>query len=307
MTPRERILRLVLRLLAHPYRHTRRELAQHFGQSKDVIDDDIEKIRAVGLGFHQDRPHFKCAILPHRTFKELQYLQPLSDTDRGQISAALTRFLPERDALYLNRKLSSLYDFQRLGIRALRKPALERLDRLEAAKKNKRRVILENYRSNSNHIRNRLIEPFHSDAELDTLQAYDVDDPATKHFRLERIERVLPTATPWGFEDQHYYKATDVFRIANNEQVMVQLRLDVFAYNVLVEAYPKALSEIVPGVERHTFDFQSKVNAAFLGLSNFIMANAEHVEILGPERLRQCIREKAQKILDQNPKGEGVG
>lgn len=298
MTPRERVLRVLLRILAHPYRFTKRDLADHFEMSKDAIKEDLEAIINIGLHFHQDNK-YRCAIIPDRQFKELKHLQSLNEDDQTKISEALSRFCSSKDALYLKNKLSSLYDFQRLGIRALRRPALERIDTLEQAKNQKRLAILKNYRSNSNTIRDRRVEVFHIDPELDTIQTFEVDEGDNRHFKLSRIERVELTEMPWQYEKKHMYQYTDVFRIANNNQVPVHLRLQVYAYNDLIESYPKALSEILPAAEPNTFDFETRVNAKFLGLMNFIMGNFKHIEIIEPQELKEQVEKKAQFILEK--------
>jgi len=298
MTPRERVLKVLLRILAHPYRFTKRALADHFEVSKDTIKDDIKAMVNIGLHFHQDNKH-RCAIIPDRQFKELKHLQSLNEDDQATINDALARHCSSKDALYLKNKLSSLYDFQRLGIRALRRPALERIDTLEQAKNQKQLVILKNYRSNSNTIRDRRVEVFHIDPELDTIQTYEVDEKGNRHFKLSRIERVELTDTTWQYENKHMYQYTDVFRIANNNQVPVHLRLQVYAYNDLIESYPKALSEILPAAEPNTFDFETKVNAEFLGLMNFIMGNFKHIEIIEPQELKDKVEERAKEILEK--------
>jgi len=297
MTPRERALRVLLRLLAHPYRITRRELAQHFGKSLDAINEDITAIRNVGLTIEQDA-QYRLAVLPEREFQELRHLQPFSEADKARIASTF-RYLPEGEAMYLRKKLDSIYDFQRLGLRALRKPALERLDCLESAQKRGLQVILENYRSRSNRIRDRRVEPFYLDSEKETLQAYDVDERDSRHFRLSRIERVRLTDTPWQFQGEHREKITDVFRIADNKQLQVHLTMDVFAYNSLTEEFSSALRYIQPGSKPNTFDFQCPVNHEFKGLLNFIMSNALHVEINFPEELRDRVREEAKKIWEK--------
>ena len=307
MTPRERCIRVLLRLLAYPYRFTLRELARHYGQaSTEGIKDDLKQLKAAGLQIDfQIRDGYRYAILPAAGFRELEYLQPLSETDRAQLGRALD-YLNERDRLYLSRKLERLYDFQQLGLRALRRPALDRIDKLEGARRRRKQVVLEKYRSNSGSIRDRLVEPFFVDPELDTLQAYDVDEQSrgTKHFLLSRIDRVQVLSAPWQFGDEHRFQKTDVFRIANNKQILVQLKLDVYAYNALVAAYPKALSEIEPGADPLTYEFQSMVNEDFIGLTNFILGNAamSEIEIVRPPSLRDRIvvltsqiREKVKK------------
>jgi predicted DNA-binding transcriptional regulator YafY len=301
MTPRERAIRVLLRILSHPYRYTKRDLAEHFEVSKDTIKEDIIAIQNTGLHFEQDSK-YRCAVIPDRQFKELKHLQSLTEDDRFKIGEALNHRLSSKDALYLKNKLASLYNFQQLGLRALRRPALERIDALEKAKKLKLRVVLEKYKSNSNSIRDRLVEPFHIDPELDTLQAFDVDSDSTRHFKLSRIERVKLMETPWSFEPRHEHKYTDVFRIANNHQVPIHLRLQVYAYNALIEAYPKALSEVMPGAESETFDFETKVNCDFLGLMNFIMGNFKFIEIIAPQQLKDRVEDHAKEILEKMKK-----
>jgi len=299
MTPRERIIRILIKLIRNPYKLTRKDLADEFNEGNiGAIDGDIKELKNANVGFEQEpKPPYRMAIIPDHQLKELKHLIPLTESDRAKISRALHQFSSTKDALYLTNKLESLYDFQKLGLRALRQPALEKIDRLEAGKANERQVIIEKYRSNSNTIKDRRVEPFHIDPELDTIQAYDVDENKIAHFKLSRIDRVIPTDASWEFKMDHHYKYTDVFRMANNDQKLVQLRLDVWGYNALIEQYPKALADISPGANPNVFEFQSKVNDKFLGIIPFIMGNAEHVEILHPPSLKEAIKEEAEKIL----------
>ena len=234
---------------------------------------------------------------PNRAPLELERLQPLSKDDRLYLAELLEQHGEEGKGKRIMVKLDSLYDFQQLGLEALRRPAIERYEALEKARANKQQVILQQYRSNSNDIRDRKVEPFKIDADLDTLQAFDVDIEQTRHFRLSRIKRVLPTDQEWQFEAHHVRKETDDFRIADNDMVNVQLRLDVLAYNLLTEAYPNTRSKILDGAEPNTFDFEAKVNHRFYGLINFILGNASHVEVLAPESLKERISEEARKIF----------
>ena len=299
MKPRERIIRILLKLIRNPYTLTRKDLANEFNDGMvDAITGDIEALKNANIGFEQEqKPPYRMAIIPDHHLKELKHLIPLTDADRAKISRALHQFSSSKDALYLTNKLDSLYDFQKLGLRALRRPALEKIDRLEASKVKEQQVIIEKYRSNSNTIKDRRVEPFHIDPELDTLQAYDVDKNKCAHFKLSRIDRVILTDEPWKFKADHHYKYTDVFRIASNDQVLVQLKLDVWGYNTLIEQYPKAMADISVGANPNVFEFQSKVNNQFLGIIPFIMGNAEHVEIVHPSTLIDTVKEEATKIL----------
>jgi len=302
MKHRERVLRVVRYILAQPHTHTRKDLQKKFNVGKDTIDDDIKAIRDAGINFQQDKPQYRCAIFPDPAFDELRYLQPLTAVERGKISRVLHDSMgSSKEATYLTKKLASLYDFQQLGLNALRRPALERIGQLETAQKEKRQIILVNYRSNSNEIKDRLVEAFDIQPELDTVQAYapneTVREKRIKHFKLSRIERIRITDTPWQHETKHHRRATDVFRIAMDNQVLVCLNMDVYAYNSMIDNYPKAKADCVPGSVPNTFHFQSRVNPQFLGLVNFIMNNAGHVEIISPEGLKDKVRERARALL----------
>ncbi|MEM9886492.1 MAG: WYL domain-containing protein [Bacteroidota bacterium] len=300
--PRARIIQLLLRILSNPYCFSRKDLAKHYGISTDQIKEDIEILKNVGIDVDQERKRpYHYAILPNRSFKELKYLQPLSEEDKGKISAALHRSgAASKEVNYILNKLESLYDFQRLGLRALRSARLDKIDALFAAKKDRKQVVLVNYRSNTSPMRNRVVEPFDIDVDLDTLQCYE---PASEkpdkvqHFRLSRVERVITTETTWQFEYRHKRKKTDVFRIANNKQVRVHLRIRSQAYNYLSEQYPKSVSEISPSSQAACWEFESFVNAEFFGISNFIMANSDQVEILYPQALKDHITAKAQNLI----------
>lgn len=299
MVPRQRILKLVLLILGNPYQLTRKNIQDKLGITQRNFEEDIEILRNINLGIVHNRPEYKYAILPEKGFRELDYLSPLSNLDRAKITDAIKR-LPSKDQLYLNKKLDSLYDFQKLGIRALRKPALEKIDRLEEAKKLKVCVILENYYSNSSDPRNRKVEPFDVDASLDTLQAFDVEGKGIRHFKLNRIGGVsILRNEPWKYQDYHHIKKTDVFRIADDNKVMVHLELDMQGRNVLLDTFPQAREAIQKGNEPNVFDFQTRVNSKFYGITNFILGNSESVTVISPDTLKEHLRKRARKIIEK--------
>lgn len=300
MSPQTNVIRVLLRLLSAPYRYSRKDLIRDLELSESKIKTILKSLRSAGLNIDINyENHYTIAVLPEANFQELKHLQPLSDGDKARIGRVLD-FVSSKEAFYIRKKLSSLYDFQQLGLRALRRPHLERIDRLKEGKRRELQVILENYRSNnSNTIRNRLVEPFHIDPEKDTLQAYDLDQQDTRHFRLSRIERVTLTEQPWANRNEHRTKITDVFRIADNQQVLVHLLLDVYAYNELTDRFPLTRTYTEPGSQPNTYDFQCQVNQEFKGIMDFIMGNARHVRIIGPEALRERVYLEAKGILDQ--------
>lgn len=297
MTPRERAIRVLIFILSNPYRYSRKEIAKKMDITLDELKGDIKEIKLADVNFDQEKKgKFPCAILPDDQFNELKYLQPLNDEDWTRIEGAF-RGWSTKEELYLRKKLESLYDVQKLGLNALRRPALDRLNKLEYGKKHELQVILEKYRSNSNDIRDRQVEVFKIDPELDTLQAFDPIAKKIKHFKLSRIDRVIVSDVSWNYKNKHDPKPTDVFRIAMANQKLVELNIDVYAYNSLIDNYPKAKGECDTGSEPNTFYFQAKVNPLFLGLINFIMNNAGHVEIISPPELKEKVRERINILL----------
>lgn len=299
MKARERIVKIILLILSNPYKLTKKQILSRLEITSRNFDDDIRILRDLSLTINIETPGYTYGILPDKDFKELDYLSPLSKEDLFHINQELRR-CTDKKRIYLTKKLESLYDFQKLGLRALRKPALEKIDRLEEAKNKKLAVVLKNYLSNSSDSRDRRVEPFFVDADLDTLQAYDVEGLKIRHFRLSRIERVVILEDqPWQFKDKHHKRESDVFRIANDDRVVVHLELDTQGRNVLLDTFPKAKGEIEAGSEKNTFNFQSEVNGGFLGITNFILGNADNVKVIGPDSLKDHLRTKARMIIEK--------
>ncbi len=223
MKPRERILRLLVRILTHPRQYSRPELAKYFNESEGVIKEDTDIINSLPeITLHYKEFPYKCYIEPNNRYSELNKFLPLNEEDKYHLKRALD-YLNHKQADLLKAKIDGLYDFQQLGLRQLRHPVIERINRLEAAKKMEKKVILKNYRSNqSNQTRDKLVEPHLVNPELDTLQAFDYHHMETRHLRLSRIERIETTDEDWQHKKRHATKLTDVFRIANNDQIQVK-------------------------------------------------------------------------------------
>lgn len=300
MTPRERVLKVLLRILAHPHKYSRPELANYFNEEQRNINGDTEIINSLPeITLHYKEPPYKCYIEPNNKYSELNKFLPLNDEDKLHLYRALD-YVPNSLQDLLKTKIEGLYDFQQLGLRQLRHPAIEKINRLESAKKQEKKVYLKNYRSNqSNQTRDRLVEPHLINPELDTLQAFDYIRDKSIHFRLSRIERIETTDQDWENKKRHVSQNTDVFRIADNNQSQVKLRLQVRAFNMLIESFPLAKNYLDPDSKPDHFIFQAPVNHNFYGLMPFILGHSEFIEILGPKELKRAVLEEADKILEK--------
>jgi predicted DNA-binding transcriptional regulator YafY len=196
-------------------------------------------------------------------------------------------------------KLQTIYDISKLGSSIITKPFLTKISILEKAKANKQLVKLISYRStNSSEESDRLIEPFHISPNEDILHAFDVERKEIRHFRLSRFDRVEIIEVTWNYEGKHYVQATDPFRIVDDKQIKIHLRMRMMGLNELVERFPLTLAYIHPAAdEENIYELECKVNHRFLGISNFILSNhSAIVEIVEPEGLIEHVNQLAEKI-----------
>ncbi len=295
---RTRLVRILRALLEYPHHYTKRALAERYGCSEDTISGDFQAIRDAGFVLQADEKH-RYAFAPDKPHQQLKDLLHFSEEDQVLLYQAIDNLpVGNARAAKLKTKLGSLYDYGRLGHAYLRKPYLNKVDLLEQARQEKKQVILEGYRSsNSNTISNRVVEPFHVSPSEDTVQTFEADKNKVNHFRISRITRVKVLDQPWEHEGWHNIRRTDPFRIVGNEQVTVHLRMNVGAYNELIERFPLTKGYIEETQEEGVYDFQCSVNDKFLGLSNFILGfHHQGIEIIAPERLREHLREEIKRM-----------
>ena len=299
--PTTNAVRLLLKLLAAPKRLRRKELAEFLDVPKlDTVTGYMDKLRAAGITIDHDQ-HYRYYVVPQRGFRELDYLAPLSEADKTRLKGLLNQ-LPTAEATQLYNKLESLYDYQQLGLEALREPELEKINDIERACREKRRILLVGYRSRSgNDIRDRKVEAFSVEAERGMIRAYDVapEKRRTSFFMLSRMDRVAILDEPWMCEQEHYYRQADAFNIVMDKTELVHLTLKVSAYNDLVERHPQARQHIVAGKTVNTYDFQGRVNAKYIGLLPFLLANWRHVEVRGPASLLERLGEEIRVLQDR--------
>ena len=287
-----RLLRIMRTIVDRPFAYTRKQLAREYNVHEDTIKGDFEAFRNGGFEMDIDKKG-RYAFIADKPLKKLEALLYFTEQERILLHQAIDNLESTPEQLNrLKQKLYALYDYSKLGHEYLRKPYLNKIDILEEAKRDKRQVILVNYRStNSNSVSSRTVEPFHIDLAEDTLQAFDPDKYGTRHFRISRISRVSLTDQKWSFEGHHNILRTDPFRIVNNNQVNIHLRLSVGACNELTERYPITKTYIMETEDPDYFDFQCTVNDKFLGLSNFILGYFQlGIEVISPDSLRDHLK-----------------
>lgn len=293
-----RLLQIMQMLLDQPNTYTMNQLAERLGCSKDTIKNDFEAFRNAGFLLRYDK-RWRYAFAESKPYKQLKDLLHFSEEDQYLLEQAIDYIEGSTDRIEkLKQKLSSLYDYHRLGHSYLRKPYLTKVDLLYQAKEEKKVVTLRDYRSsNSQRISDRRVEVFHISPPDDMVHTYDLERSDLRHFRISRIRRVELTGISWQHENHHTIKLTDPFRIVDSNQIMVHLKLSVSAYNELIERYPLTKGRIEEASEPDIFDFQCMVNHKFFGLTNFILSqHHQRVEVLQPESLLVHLREAVENM-----------
>ncbi|NBC09613.1 MAG: WYL domain-containing protein [Bacteroidetes bacterium] len=308
-----RLLRVLIAIQEQPYRYTKRELAELYGVDPDTIKHDIESMRNAGFQVKPDQKH-RYGFAADKPFEDLKALLQLEEAEQLLLLRALGQVdaVPEK-LLALQQRLAAIFGNRQdypgaadtpgavstPGPEHWRRPYLTKFQLLQQAREQKCQVVLLDYRSsNSNQVGDRLVEPFHARIEDDTVQAFDVDKQALRHFRISRIRRIRMTDTSWAHESKHQVLATDPFRIVEDQQVLVHLRLQVGAYNELVERYPLTKAYIQEDAERdNVYDFQCRVNHNFYGLTNFILGfHHQVIEVIAPEELKRHLERERERM-----------
>lgn len=297
MSPSERTLRAVLKLLDSPNVYNKTELQKKLNYTEGQMKTVWQTIKDAELELDKNPKTGKYTILPGSRHKAIQRLKSLSDEDKNYIKFALKRHPNPELAPYIFDKIERLYDFEQMGLRALRRTLLDLVDMLEQSMDQKRQIILLGYRSNSSGTDDRTVECHEIDMESGTIKVFDLKSHDTKHFKLNRIESVELTSSSWKHETKYVDKMVDVFRIAENKKTRIHLLLDNRAYNALKDSFPIAADACQKGTEVDRYHLEIKVNHKFMGVVPFILGNPGHVKVLNPPELIEKVKKQVNKIL----------
>lgn len=299
---KQRLLRLIFLLLEQPFRYTKKELAQKLNVKPQTITKDFTSLNYATLEVEYDTK-YRYGFKQDRAYDQLKNLLHFTEEEQAFLSKALANYDKygehRKISKRIEKKLNSLYDYHKLGLEKLRQPNIKKLNMLEKAKNEKRQIYLKGYySSNSNSVRDRLVEPLEVSPPNDMLYAFDVDKQKLSHFRLSRITKIKETDQPATYRKLYYGQATDPFYIVNDKQTLVHLQFGVAARNELIERFPLTKLHIQPSIDEDgVFDFQCQVNSKFLGISNFILAvHHDLVKILDPPELVEHIQEILKKL-----------
>lgn len=257
-----RSLRILRTVVESPYFYTKKKLAERYEVNESSITRDFRAFENVGFELHFDE-RYRYALSAEKKYEHLKNLLVFSTKEEEILTTALQKLgLNNTTIENLQKKLSRIYDASKMH-NTFDKNFLTKMDKLEKARTEKK---------------------------------------AIRHFRISRTTKVELTSQSWLHENMHNIVATDPFRIQDNKQVKVHLRLKVGAYNEILERFPLCRGFLKPSPEggEGLYDLECKVNHKLYGLSNFVLGYyGEIVSIIEPESLIEHVREAAKKILKE--------
>lgn len=196
----------------------------------------------------------------------------------------------------LIRKLNSLYDYKALA-QLQQRDDLTKIQLLSEAIRNKKQVILKNYRSsNSDKITDRKVEPFDYLPDYRAVWCYEYESKSCKQFKLARIHEIELINRDWENELLHKVPFTDVFRISSAKAIdNVEAKLSLKAYNLLLEEFPLS-GEYVKESGNGFYHLKIPV-AGYQGIGRFVMGLPGEVEVLDSKGIKKFLNEERKKFL----------
>lgn len=294
-----RCLNLLALIVSRPYRYTCKALEERYDLSEDTIKRYLKAIDTSEFTLNRDDKN-RYGLLEDKRLAELQSLLIFSKQEEETMLACLRQsHLNSVVVDKLQKKLQSIFHAAQLN-HVSNRNFLNKMDILEAAKKEKKVVIFKDYHStNSSTKSDRKVEVFHISVEDDIVHCFDWDRKEIRHFRISRVRSVITLDEGWQYEPSHEIVPTDCFRIQDKNQVSVRLVLNVGAYNELLERFPSTYRCLAVCVDNEQqYVFSAKVNHQFYGLTNFILGHSSGIVDIQPTELVEHVRREAQSILE---------
>ena len=188
-------------------------------------------------------------------------------------------------------KLYALYDFEQTKIPFVRPEDSEVVSKLKLAIEGKKQVILKNYKSgNSNQIHDRIVEPFSFTEGFVSVWCFEPASGSNKTFKVARIEDIEELGADWAHAEAHHADFVDVFRVGGPEKMPIKMYLNLRAYRLLIEEYPRA-EQFVKRFNDKMYLYDGWVSN-YEGVGRFVLGLLRDVVVLEPKAFKDFLNEK---------------
>ncbi|MBQ9586789.1 MAG: putative DNA binding domain-containing protein [Bacteroidales bacterium] len=167
---------------------------------------------------------------------------------------------------------------------------------LSVAIEHHRQAVLLGYRSSSsNSQEDRHVEPFAFTKGNKYIWCFDLDAAKVKLFAISRIRDVKIESQPWAHQSEHKEGHTDLFHMTGDKAQRIQLALDTQAYNLLIEEYDGAESQLTKTTDGHWL-LDTEVYG-MQGIGRFYLGLARNIEIINAPGLKEYAKDYISAIL----------
>jgi len=289
-----RMLRLLMKLCGNRY-CSRQEMAVMMECTERTVYRYIDTFETAGFILERNEGLYRLLRKNNNT-RSLQNLMHFSEEEVLILYETLeslegTSSVKEQ----LIRKLNVLYDYKALK-ELQQKDDLTKIQILSDAIRNKKQVCLKSYRSsNSDKIRDRIVEPFDYMPDYRSVWCYEKESKSCKQFKLARISEIEVINRDWENEPLHTIRFTDAFRISSAKALdNVEAKLSLKAYNLLIEEFPLSREY----VEENNSAYRLKIPVAgYQGIGRFVMGLPGEIEVLSSERFKEFLRKEKKVFL----------
>lgn len=169
------------------------------------------------------------------------------------------------------------------------------VDQFATAVKQHRCVEIEEYTSgHSCTIRTREVEPFEITDNHKFVWCYDPKDGHCKTFRPSRCKSVTVLNKPWANAGSFRSEDIDIFGFHGSEPIKVRIRLDIMAYNLLLEEFPEAQRCVSQSaddewlLDADVYDLR--------GVGRFCLGLLKHIKIADTPKLKEYLLSEYKSI-----------
>ncbi|MEA3505727.1 MAG: WYL domain-containing protein [Bacteroidota bacterium] len=281
----------ILIMLAGNVNYNIKMLAEKKNISTRTAYRYIDTLRNIGFIIEKEGEYLKIQK-ENSCYKNISNLLHFSEEENLILSKAILSISSD-NLLKQNliKKLSSIYDFDRVAYSIVENKNSDNVIKLLSAIKTQKQVVLKKYKSNnSNTVSDRIVEPFDFTNNYVSIWCYDTKNNRCKTFKVARITEVVHTETVWRNKPLHKTNITDIFRNSGETKIKVSLKLSLRAKSLLTEEYPLSEEFITPNYN-NTYTFNGWVTR-YEGIGRFVLGLIDEIKILHPKQLQEYINKK---------------
>ena len=294
----ERMLRL-MQYLSGNTTQTIDQMAEVLGMSKRTIFRYFDTLKSSGYSITRTGEGiYRMTAQPSKApnLEELVYFTE----EESIVLARLIENLSSTNAMKagLKKKLAAVYDSTSLADFLSSRSYASIIGTLEQAIKEHKQVRVKQYSSsNSNRLKDYVLEPYSFTPEYVDVWAYDTKDEANKMFRLSRMGEV-ELLGGWENEEKHVPKTIDAFRMSGDGSPVehVKLKMTYRAKNLMVEEFPVTSKQVYK--VKSSWYWEGDVNA-YEGVGRFVMGLHREISIEEGDGLKEWLAEEGRRAAEK--------